>query len=96
MTAAEINTTLKGFLDAKGRLTAFPAKRKKKLYALAYLAAFVEPEKRYTERQINELLCLHTVFRDPATLRRELYDNHFLNREANGSAYWLENPDPEA
>ena len=50
MTAAEINTTLKGFLDAKGRLTAFPAKRKKKLYALAYLAAFVEPEKRYTER----------------------------------------------
>ena len=96
MTAAEIEAALRGFLDAEGRLTAFPAKRKKKMYALMYLAAFVEPDKRYTERELNELLCLHTEFRDPATLRRELYDNRFLDREANGSAYWLEQPAPSA
>ena len=96
MTAAEIETALRGFLDAEGRLTAFPAKRKKKMYALMYLAAFIEPDRRYTEREMNELLCLHTAFRDPATLRRELYDHHFLDREANGSAYWLEQPAPSA
>lgn len=96
MTAEEIKTVLRGFLDAEGRLTAFPAKRKKKLYALLYLAAFIEPDKRYTEREINELLCLHTAFRDPATLRRELYDNCFLGRERDGSAYWLEQPAPSA
>lgn len=96
MTKTEIEAAIKGFLDAEGRLTAFPAKRKKKLYALAWLAGFIEPDKRYTEREINELLCLHTTFRDPATLRRELYDNRFLNREANGSAYWLEQSAPPA
>ena len=96
MTTAEIEKALKGFLDAEGRLTAFPAKHKKKMYALLYLAAFIEPDKRYTEREMNELLCLHTAFRDPATLRRELYDNHFLDRERDGSAYWLEQPAPTA
>lgn len=94
MTAEEIEKALKGFLDAEGRLTAFPAKRKKKMYALFYLAARIEPDRRYTEREMNELLCRHTAFRDPATLRRELYDNHFLNRERDGSAYWLEQPGP--
>lgn len=31
-------TALKNFLDERGRLTAFPAKRKTKIYALCYLA----------------------------------------------------------
>lgn len=35
----------------------------------------------------------HT-FDDPATLRRELYDYKFLDREKDGSVYWLEYEQP--
>lgn len=38
----EISYTLRNFLDSAGRLTAFPAKRKMKLYALVYLSGVFE------------------------------------------------------
>ena len=86
--------SIEPFLDPQGRLKAFPAKRKKKLSALAYLAGKLEQGKIYTEREVNELLNQWHLFGDPATLRRELYNNRFLDREADGSRYWLEDPPP--
>ena len=83
------------FLDSQGQLKVFPAKRKKKLSALAYLAGKFEQGKIYTEREVNELLNQWHLFGDPATLRRELYNNRFLDREADGSRYWLEDPQPD-
>ena len=47
---------LRNFLDEEGRLTAFPAKRKMKHLALAYLAGKFQPGARYTEKEINQLL----------------------------------------
>ena len=67
------------FLDAKGRLTAFPAKNRKKLAALWYLAGKLEAGREYTEAEINDLLDEWTLFHDPATLRRELYNKHLLD-----------------
>lgn len=88
---------IRNFLDADGRLTLFPAKRKMKMYVLFYLAQKFEAGKQYTEREVNDLLlCWHT-FSDPATLRRELYDYRFLNRSADGRSYRLspQQPAPE-
>lgn len=62
------------FLDEEGRLISFPAKHKKKLIALWYLAGKIEANRQYTEPEINTLLNAWTLFRDPATLRRELYN----------------------
>lgn len=92
----ELTLTLRHFLDEKGRLISFPAKQKMKLYALLYLAAQFEKGKRYTEEEINDLLDDFTVFHDPATLRRELYNHRFLGREKDGSFYWPEDPQPTA
>lgn len=86
---------LKNFLDSQGRLTAFPAKRKMKLYALHYLAGKFEPGARYTEKEAGQLLEQWHIFQDPATLRRELYNSRLLEREKDGSAYWLAEPLPE-
>jgi len=87
---------IRHFLDAQGRLRLFPAKRKMKLYCLFYLASKFDPEKQYTEREVNDLLlCWHT-FGDPATLRRELYDYRFLNRSADGRCYRLSPIQPTA
>lgn len=87
-----INKEIKGYVDKFGRLTALPAKRRKKLIALSYLADKIPADTVYTEKQFNEYLdSLHT-FGDPATLRRELYDYFLINRNINGTAYSV-NPD---
>ena len=85
---------LKNFLDENGRLTAYPSKRKMKLHALIYLAQKFENGVIYTEKEINEILnCWHT-FGDPATLRRELYTHRFLDRNKNGTEYFIEEHQP--
>lgn len=91
----DLLTALKSFLDEEQRLKAFPAKQKNKLYALCYLASKFERDKRYTEKEVGALLNRWHSFGDPATLRRELYNHHFLDREANGQAYWLEEHQPD-
>ena len=87
-------TEIKSFLDDQGRVTSFPSKRKKKLHVLIYLSQKFEQGKVYTEKEVNELLCLWHTFNDPATLRRELYNHEFLDRDARGSEYRLETVQP--
>ncbi|MGN0971540.1 MAG: DUF2087 domain-containing protein, partial [Aristaeellaceae bacterium] len=59
---------LRGFLDAEGRVTQFPARRKKQLAVLQYLAGKFAPGRVYTEREVNEVLLGWHTFGDPATL----------------------------
>ena len=75
------------FLDEKGRLTALPAKHKKQLMAFWYLAGKIEAGRQYTEPEINELLDQWALFRDHATLRRELYNKQLLDRTADCRSY---------
>lgn len=86
---------LRSFLDPDGKLKQFPAKRKMKIIALFYLAEKVEAGKNYTEQEINGLLLRWHTFRDPATLRREMYDYHFLDRTRDGRTYRKSNPQPD-
>ena len=82
---------LQGYLE-KGKLIRLPSKRKKKIFALVWLAEHIPSNRTYTEKEFNDLLKeLHT-FCDPATLRRELYDHYLVNRSQNGTEYCL-NPD---
>ena len=85
----ELTQFLRNFLERDGKLTAFPAKRKMKIYCLFYLAQKFEPEKDYTEQEINNVLLDWHSFADPATLRRELYDYGFLDRSTDGRVYHL-------
>lgn len=81
------------FIDSEGRLTALPAKQGKKQLAIAYLAEKFEPGRLYSEKEVNEVLLQWHTFRDPATLRRELYNRFFLDRRPDGSAYWRQEPE---
>ncbi len=85
---------LKNFLDSEGKLKQFPAKRKMKIIALFYLASFFETDRQYTEQEVNLLLSQHHTFSDPATLRRELFDFHFIDRTPDGRVYTLSSPQP--
>ena len=86
---------LRSFLNEKMQLVALPAKYKKRLTAYYYLAGRVEAGKEYTEAEINDLLDQWTVFHDPATLRREMYNKHLLNRTRDGGRYWREAEIPD-
>ena len=90
----ELTHILRNFLDPDGKLTAFPAKRKMKIYCLFYLAQKFEPEKDYTEQEINNVLLDWHTFADPATLRREMYDYSFLDRSRDGKVYCLAEKQP--
>lgn len=90
----ELEHILRNFLNESGRLTAFPAKRKMKIYCLFYLAQKVEANRDYTEREVGDLLLEWHTFADPATLRRELYDYHFLDRSRDGKIYRLSEKQP--
>ncbi len=81
--------SLSNFLDREGRLTKFPAKRSMQQEALAYLAEKFRPGQNYTEKEVNRLLLQWHTFEDPATLRRELYDRRFLDRDPYGRSYRL-------
>lgn len=90
----ELTHILRNFLDTDGKLTAFPAKRKMKLYALLYLAQKIPADTDFTEREINDILRNWHTFADSATLRRELYDYHFLDRSRDGKIYRLSQTQP--
>jgi hypothetical protein len=67
-----------------GRLVRVPAKRKKRLVVLRWLAEHFRPAERYPESQINEILLRY--YDDPATLRRALVDEELMQRHAG--VYW--------
>jgi addiction module RelB/DinJ family antitoxin len=88
------NNELRNFLDEQGRLKRYPAKRKRQIYALIYLASKFERDRLYTEIEINHLISSWHTFNDWALLRRDLLDSRFLNRKKDGSEYWLNEPLP--
>ncbi len=69
------------------RLKVFSAKEKKKVVILSQIAQLFEPGKTYTEKEINQII--QPVYGDYATIRRYLIMYGFLQREKDGSSYWL-------
>jgi DNA-binding HxlR family transcriptional regulator len=61
------------------RLKEIPAQRKRRVIVLQYLLERFEPERDYSEREVNDLL--RPAHADVATLRREIVDYGFMDRE---------------
>ena len=71
-----------------GQLKALPSIYKKKLIAIYYIATKLE-KRKYAEKEINQEIDKWTTFHDPATIRREMYNKHLLERNKDGSCYSL-------
>ncbi|WP_391572831.1 DUF2087 domain-containing protein [Cohnella sp.] len=82
-----------GVLDAyfpdgrDGKLSKFSIKEKHKVIVLTELAKRFENGRVYSEKEVNEILL--TAYEDYAVLRRYLIEYGFMDRELDGSAYWL-------
>lgn len=73
--------------QSNGPLTRLPRKQKEKKLVLEEIAKRFDPERLYTEPEVNEIL--QAVYEDYVTVRRYLVDFGLLDREADGSSYWL-------
>ncbi|MDF2904702.1 MAG: hypothetical protein K0R34_23 [Herbinix sp.] len=94
MSTTELFLEISKFRDQEGRLTLFPAKRRYKIISLFYLATKFEPDRDYTEKQINEIIEANHTFEDKWLLRRELINVGLLCRLTDGSKYWLSKEPP--
>lgn len=81
---------IKNFLDTDGKLKSLPSKKSIRESAMKYLASFFEFGKKYSEKEVNDILNNSHTFRDPATLRRGLIEFGLLKRTSDGREYWKE------
>ena len=82
--------------DAKGVLVRWPNKFSVQRLALWGLWLHFDAKRRYTEREVNDLLKAWHSYGDHATLRRELINMRLLGRKSDCSEYWKEPARPDA
>ncbi len=83
------------YLLPDGSLKDIPSQKKKLQAILRYIVKDFETGKKYTEREVNQILSRY--HKDTASLRRELVGFHLMDREGGGGSYWrTETPESEA
>ncbi len=80
------NKVVKDYARRDGSLKTLPSQRKKLEAILRYVVKAFDLEKRYSEKQVNEILARYHA--DTATLRRELVGFGLMQREGGGGEYW--------
>ena len=80
-----LNTYFKNGLE--GEISIIPSKEKKKIIVLQHIVKRFEIGKKYSEKEVNEIL--KTVHADFVSLRRHLIEYGFMERNNDGSEYAL-------
>lgn len=76
------------YIRKDGSLKTIPAQKKKLEAVLRYVVKAFKVGKRYSEKQVNEILSAYHA--DTASLRRELVGAKLMMREGGGGEYWRE------
>jgi hypothetical protein len=82
--------------DTQGVLVRWPNKFSVQRLALWGLWLHFDAKRRYTEREVNDVLKAWHSYGDHATLRRELINMRLLVRKSDCSEYWKEPARPDA
>lgn len=80
------NKVIRDYSRRDGSLKTLPSQRKKLEAVLRYVVRAFAVGKRYSEKQVNEILARYHD--DTATLRRELVGFGLMQREGGGGEYW--------
>ena len=79
------------YYDVEGRLTQYPNKKMLRLITLSKIADRFEKERKYSEKEVNEIIRQNISFSDVELIRREMVQHKLLGRLRDGSEYWREN-----
>jgi predicted transcriptional regulator len=78
---------IQNYSNPDGSLKALPVQRKKLMVILNHIMKSFEKDRRYNEKEINEIL--ERFHEDFVSLRRDLVDTGMLGRDKNGAEYWV-------
>lgn len=82
-----MSSVVERFLSENGLVNQWPKKHTDKHLVLVYLADKFEVGRSYDEQEINDILKQWHTFSDWPLLRRELFEQGFLDRDLSGSDY---------
>lgn len=82
------NKVVGDYVRKDGSLKTIPAQLKKLQAILRYVVKAFKVGKRYSEKQVNEIL--RDYHEDTASLRRDLVGFGLMKREGGGGEYWRE------
>ena len=66
----------------------WPKKPVNKENVIQFLATKFDKDKKYSEKEINQVIKQFHLFNDIPLLRRELISRKYLSRKDDGSEYW--------
>ena len=66
----------------------WPKKPSDKETVIKFLSTKFKLDKKYSEKEINQILKQFHLFNDIPLLRRELISRKYLSRKDDGSEYW--------
>lgn len=78
---------LRDYLNEDGTIRQLPTNQRKLDIILRYIAEHFELGQTYTEKQVNQII--GALNEDISGLRRDLISFQYMDRERDGSAYWL-------
>lgn len=81
---------MKGYYNNEGLLAQYPSKKPMRILALAEIAGKLDASRKYTEKEINEIIRGSVSFADIELIRREMFQYRFIGRLKDGSEYWAE------
>ncbi len=84
------NKKLDNYFDSNGKLLQYPSKRPMRIIVLIKIVEQMEANRKYTEKEVNEIIRSHISFGDIELIRREMYQYKLLGRLRDGSEYWVE------
>lgn len=81
---------LGNYYNVEGKLIQYPSKRPLRIIALVKIAGCFEADKKYTEKEVNEIIKSQIAFSDVELIRREMFQYKLIGRLRDGSQYWSE------
>ena len=78
----------KNIINEFNQITRWPKKPLEKETIIKFLATRFSADKKYSEKEINQIIDKSHLFNDIALLRRELISRKYLSRKDDGSKYW--------
>ncbi len=75
-------------IDQFGFISRWPKKRSDKQLIIQFLSEQFENNRKYSEKEVNDIIKNHHLFNDIPLLRRELVSRKFLARKDDCSIYW--------
>ena len=86
---------MSSYYDAEGKLIQYPSKKPMRVIALTKIADCLEKDRKYTEKEVNEIIRQNISFTDIELIRREMFQYGLIGRLRDGSEYWREKQNVE-